>query len=196
MRNFKDFTLSEPEEKIINIKDVTGVTALNMLYDSITNRYTFDIEIDGEEKQLTRGELMSLVREPDPDLRARAYQTLFSIYEEDAPILGQIYQAIVRDWRNENVNLRGFKTPFAVRNLVNDIPDEIIETLLDVTRQNAKHFQRFFRLKAKRIGMDKLRRYEQISSWSPSRNSTPSLQIWPNVSLTPTTLTARSEKEK
>jgi len=160
MRNFKDFTLSEPEEKIINIKDVTGVTALNMLYDSITNRYTFKIEIDGEEKQLTRGELMSLVREPDPDLRARAYQTLFSIYEEDAPILGQIYQAIVRDWRNENVNLRGFKTPFAVRNLVNDIPDEIIETLLDVTRQNAKHFQRFFRLKAKRIGMDKLRRYD------------------------------------
>ena len=160
MRNFKDFTLSEPEEKIINIKDVTGVTALNMLYDSITNRYTFKIEIDGEEKQLTRGELMSLVREPDPDLRAKAYQTLFSIYEEDAPILGQIYQAIVRDWRNENVNLRGFKTPFAVRNLVNDIPDEIIETLLDVTRQNAKHFQRFFRLKAKRIGMDKLRRYD------------------------------------
>ncbi|MEA3326013.1 MAG: M3 family metallopeptidase, partial [Chloroflexota bacterium] len=59
-----------------------------------------------------------------------------------------------------NVNLRGFKAPLAVRNLINDIPDEVIETLLDVTRQNAKHFQRFFRLKAKRIGMDKLRRYD------------------------------------
>ncbi len=160
MRNFKDFTLSEPEEKIINIKDVTGVNALNMLYDSITNRYSFEIEVDGEEKELTRGELSALVREPDPDLRARAYQTLFSVYEEDAPILGQIYQAIVRDWRNENIDLRGFKTPRGVRNLINDIPDEIIETLLDVTRQNATHFQRFFRLKAKRIGMDKLRRYD------------------------------------
>lgn len=160
IRNFKDYTLSEPEEKIINIKDVTGVNALNMLYDSITNRYAFEIEVDGEEKQLTRGELSSLVREPDPDLRARAYQTLFKVYEEDAPILGQIYQAIVRDWRNENIDLRGFKTPRGVRNLVNDIPDEVIETLLDVTRQNAKHFQRFFRLKAKRIGMEKLRRYD------------------------------------
>jgi oligoendopeptidase F len=160
LRNFKDFTLSEPEEKIINIKDVTGVSALNMLYDSITNRYTFKIELDGEEKELTRGELMSLVREPDPDLRAKAYQTLFSVYEADAPILGQIYQAIVRDWRNENLNLRGFKTPISVRNLVNDIPDAVIETLLDVTKQNAKHFHRFFDLKAKRIGMDKLRRYD------------------------------------
>ncbi len=160
MRNFKDYTLSEPEEKIINIKDVTGVSALNMLYDSITNRYTFKIEVEGEEKELTRGELTSLVRESDPDLRARAYQELFRVYEADAPILGQIYQAIVRDWRNENLNLRGFKQPISVRNLVNDIPDEVIETLLEVTRKNTHHFHRFFRLKAKLLGMDKLRRYD------------------------------------
>jgi len=160
MRNFKDFTLSEPEEKIINIKDVTGVNALYMLYESITNRYTFKVEVDGEEKEMTRGELMSLVREPDPAMRARAYQELFRVYEEDAPILGQIYQAIVRDWHNENLNLRGFKQAISVRNLVNDIPDEVIETLLEVTRQNTGHFHRFFRLKAKKIGMDKLRRYD------------------------------------
>ena len=160
MRNFKDYTLTEPEEKIINIKDVTGFNALNMLYDSITNRYTFKIEVDGEVKELTRGEVTALVREPDPDLRARAYNTLFEVYEEDAPILGQIYQAIARDWHNENLDLRGFKQPISVRNLVNDLPDPVIETLLEVTRQNAKHFQRFFRLKAKRIGMDVLRRYD------------------------------------
>ncbi|MDF1519996.1 MAG: M3 family oligoendopeptidase [Brevefilum sp.] len=160
MRNFKDYTLSEPEEKIINIKDVTGVNALNMLYDSITNRYTFTIEVDGEEKEMTRGEISALVKEDDPDLRARAYQELFRVYQQDAPILGQIYQAIARDWRNENLNLRSFKRPISVRNLVNDIPDEVVETLLDVTKKNAKHFHRFFELKAKRLGMDKLRRYD------------------------------------
>ena len=41
MRHFKPHTLTEAEEKIINIKDVTGLNAINMLYDSITNRYTF-----------------------------------------------------------------------------------------------------------------------------------------------------------
>lgn len=160
MRNFKDFTLSEPEEQIINLKDVTGFSALNMLYDSITNRYVFKVEIDGEEKEMTRGELMALVHESDPNLRVKAYQELFRVYEADAPILGQIYQAISRDWRNENINLRGFKTPISVRNLVNDIPDEVIEILLDVTRKNTKHFQRFFQLKAKRLGVEKLTRYD------------------------------------
>jgi oligoendopeptidase F len=160
MRNFKDFTLSEPEEKIINIKDVTGFNALNLLYDSITNRYSFKVEVDGEEKEMTRGELMALVRESDADLRAKAYQELFRVYEQDAPILGQIYQAISRDWNNENVKLRGFKSPISVRNLVNDIPDDVVEILLDVTRKNANHFQRFFQLKAKLLGMDKLQRYD------------------------------------
>ncbi len=51
MRHFKPHTLSEPEEKIINIKNVTGFSALNNLYDSITNRYTFKMEVDGEEQR-------------------------------------------------------------------------------------------------------------------------------------------------
>ena len=160
IRNFKDFTLSEPEEKIINIKDVTGANALNMLYDSITNRYVFKLTMDGKEVEMTRGEISALVRDADPDLRAKAYQELFRVYEADAPILGQIYQAIARDWRNENITLRGFESPVSVRNLVNDIPDSVIETLLEVTRKNAKHFQRFFQLKAKRLGLEKLRRYD------------------------------------
>ena len=74
MRNFKPHTLTEAEEKIINIKDVTGANALNTLYDSITNRYAYKVTVEGEELELTRGELMVHVRSQDPDLRAAAYQ--------------------------------------------------------------------------------------------------------------------------
>ena len=168
MRNFKQFTLSELEEKVINIKNVSGVSALNMLYDSITNRYVFKLTVDDEEIELTRGELMAYVRGSDPDLRARAYQELYRVYENDGPILGQIYQALVRDWRNENLGLRGFSTPVSVRNLVNDIPDEVIDTLLEVTRQNISIFHRFFNLKAKLLGIEKLSRYDIYAPVSES----------------------------
>ena len=160
MRHFKPHTLSEPEEKIINTKNVTGVNALNTLYDSITNRYVFKVEIAGEVRELTRGELMSLVRSSDPDMRAKAYQELYRVYGEDAPILGQMYQTIVRDWRNEEVSLRHHKTPISARNLVNDLSDEVIETLLKTCEKNTAVFQRFFKLKARLLGMKKLRRYD------------------------------------
>ena len=168
MRNFKPYTLSEAEEKIINIKNITGTSALEMLYESITNRYTFKLVVDGEEKELTRGELMSHVHSADPDLRARAYQELYRVYGEDAPILGQIYQNIARDWKNENVSLRKFASPITVRNTVNDLPDDVIDTLMDVARKNIGIFHRFFRLKARKIGMEKLRRYDIYAPVSES----------------------------
>lgn len=160
MRHFKPHTLSEAEEKIINLKNVTGMAALHTLYDAITNRYVFKVVVNGVEKELTRGELMTLVRSPDPDLRARAYEEQFRVYGQDGPILGQMYQTLVRDWYNEQVELRHFASPIAARNLQNDIPDEVVDTLLAVAAANAPVFQRFFRLKARLLGMDRLRRYD------------------------------------
>jgi len=160
IRNFKPYTLSEAEEKILNIKNVTGPNALITLYDAITNRYVYKLEVDGETKEMTRGELMTYVRGADADLRAAAYQELYRVYAEDAPILGQMYQTRVRDWHNENVQLRHFASPISARNLGNDIPDEAVDTLLDVCEKNADVFQRYFRLKAKHLGVDKLRRYD------------------------------------
>ena len=160
LRKFKPHTLSEPEEKVVNLKNVTGSNALVTLYDSITNRYIFKVEVDGKTEELTRGELMSLVGQSDPDLRARAYKELYRVYGQDGAILGQMYQTLVRDWRNENLTLRRFTNPIAARNLGNDIPDEAVDALLKVAQKNAVIFQRFFRLKARLLGMDKLRRYD------------------------------------
>jgi oligoendopeptidase F len=160
MRHFKPHTLSEPEEKIVNIKNVTGVGALQHLYDTITNGYVFKLEVDGEVRELTRGQLMVYVRQHDPDLRAAAYQAMYRVYSEDSKILGQMYQTLVRDWRNEQVELRKFSNPIAARNLVNNIPDEVVDMLLEVCQRNADMFQRFFQLKARWLKMDRLRRYD------------------------------------
>ncbi len=160
MRHFTPHTLSEAEEKVINIKNVTGFSALITLYDSITNRYNFKVEVDGEVKDMTRGELMVYARHHDPDLRAAIYQELYKVYGDDGPILGQIYQTVVRDWANENIDLRKYTSPISVRNLRNDVPDKAVNALLDVCVKNAPVFQRFFDLKAKWIKADQLRRYD------------------------------------
>jgi oligoendopeptidase F len=66
------------------------------------------------------------------------------------------------------LTLRKFAGAMSVRNLTNDIPDEAVNVLLDVTRRNTKIFQRYFKLKAKHLGVGKLRRYD---IYAPVANS-------------------------
>ena len=162
MRHFKPHTLTEAEEKVINIKDVTGMGALITLYDAITNRYVFKLEVNGEVKELTRAQLQPFMQGPDAEMRAKAYQESLRVFGNDGPILGQMYQARVRDWYNENISLRKFNSAISVRNLYNDVPDEAVDALLEVTKKNSKIFHRYFKLKAKHMGIPsgRLRRYD------------------------------------
>jgi len=171
MRNFKPHTLSEAEEKVVNLKNVTGVNALGNLYDSITNRYMFKMKVGGKEKEMTAAELFSYRYSTDPAVRAASYQSQFKIYAEDGPILGQIYQTILRDWHSENVNLRKFKNSIAPRNLNNDIPDEAVEALLSVARKNVGIFQRYFKMKAKHLGVKQMCRYDIYAPIAASKKT-------------------------
>src|SRR2546427_10411172 len=54
LRRFKDHALSEPEEKIINVKSVTGRRALVGLYDILTSGLAYRLTIHGKARALTR----------------------------------------------------------------------------------------------------------------------------------------------
>lgn len=157
-RRFKPHTLSEAEEKVINVKDVNGIGGLITVYDMITNKYVFTITVNGETKKLTHGELTTYYRHPSAEVRAAAYREQFRVFSEDGAVLAQIYSNRVNDWKTEQVQLRRFASPIAARNLGNDIPDAATETLLQVCRENATLFQRYFRLKAKWLGLSPMRR--------------------------------------
>ena len=173
LRRFAPYTLSESEERVINVKNVTGVEGMVTLYEMITNRFTFELELDGEVKTLTRSELMAYVRDPSPDRREAAYRALFDVFSKEGGLLGQIYKYVVSDWFRENVELRGISSPMAVRNLRNDIPDDVVEILLESCRKNASLYQRFFRLKAKLLGLDRLRRYDIYAPLQEARKEYP-----------------------
>ncbi len=160
LRRFKPYTLDEKSEQIINVKDQNGIEGVMTLYSMLTNRLEFTLEVDGETKRLTRDELMSHAFSPRAELRAAAYRELYRVYAQDANILGQVYASRIRDWHDEQVVLRGYSSPIAVRNLDNDIPDRAVAVLLEVARENAPLFQRYFRMKAGWLGMDRLRRYD------------------------------------
>ena len=173
MRLSKPFMLEEVAESVINLKDTNGSNAIVTIYSMLTNRLEFELEVDGELKRMTREEVMTYAYSTDPDMRAAAYQSIYKVYKEEAPILAQIYINLMQDWHNENVTLRNYDSPIAVRNLRNDVPQEAVEALLEVSRRNAPLFQRYFSLKAKWLGVDKLRRCDIYAPLASSSKDIP-----------------------
>ena len=173
LRRTRPFTLAESSEQIINLKDADGIGAVLTVYAMLTNRLEFELAVDGETRRLTRDELMAYAFSPDPEMRAAVYREMYRVYAREAPVLGQLYAHRVRDWHNEQVALRGYATPIAVRNVANDIPDPAVETLLDVCREQTPLFQRYFRLKARWLGQERLRRYDLYAPVAGSRRSIP-----------------------
>jgi oligoendopeptidase F len=163
-RALSKFTLKESEEKIINILDVTGISALIKIYDRMTNGFEYEyIEQKGNKKIrkifTNKEKLVSMVRSSKPSERIAAYKSLWATYKKNSGVLGEIYISRVLNWRNEYILLRKFPSPISVRNLHNDIDDKTVETLLNVCRSNASIFQKYFKEKAKMLKIKKLERY-------------------------------------
>jgi oligoendopeptidase F len=173
LRRTRPFTLEERSEQIINLKDADGMGGLLTLYAMLTNRLEFELVVDGELRKRTRDELMGFAFSSDPEVRAAVYRELYRVFGAESAALGQIYAHRVRDWHNEHVALRGYASPIAVRNVDNDIPDGAVETLLEVCRAEAPLFHRYFRLKAKWLGMERLRRYDLYAPIAGSRRTIP-----------------------
>lgn len=159
IRRFQPHTLSEPEEKIVNIKNITGRSAVHSLYDVVTNSFTFTLNVNGKRKTMTREELTSHLRHAQGRLREAAYRELYRVYADQHDLLGEIYKTLVNDWKAENLQLRRFASPIATRNLGNDIPDDAVACLLRVCRKNAGIFQHYFRIKARLCKIKPMSRY-------------------------------------
>jgi len=160
LRRFASYTLSEAEEKIVNVKDVNGVNGHLTVYDMLTNDFTYDVEVAGEIKTVTRTEVSVMAHDADPDVRAAAYQALNKVFAEHGGVLGRLYSYVVGDWNAENVSLRGMPSAISARNLINDLPDDVVDALLSSVQKNASLYHRYFGLKADWLGMEVLRRYD------------------------------------
>ncbi|MGI0023721.1 MAG: M3 family oligoendopeptidase [Nitrososphaera sp.] len=164
-RRLAKYSLSEPEEKVINTLEVTGTRALVKIYDRITSAFEFTAKLKSGGKTVLRRfankeKLISLIRSPDYNTREAAYKSLLGVYRENSGVLGEIYQNVVIQWRDEAISMRGYSAPISVRNIANKLDDATVDALLAVCRKNTTVFQDYFMEKARMLGLKKLRRYD------------------------------------
>ena len=161
-RKSKPHTLSEAEEKIMNDKAMTGISAWQKLFTEQTASAKYKVEVDGEMRELNQGEILVLLRHPDRDLRQRAWDSFYSTLEGKSPVLSFIYDTRFQDHLVTN-RLRHYDDPAAPRHLANEIDAATVNTMMNVIEQNYGLAHRYFKIKAKLLNMEKLELFDQYA---------------------------------
>jgi oligoendopeptidase F len=158
VRKFRPYLLTEPEEKIFTEKSVSGVSAWGRLYEELLG--ALRVELDGAEIGLD--EAMAKLFSIDRDERRRAAEAVTSALQPGLRTRTFIFNTIVLD-KSIDDRLRGYETWISSRNLRNDTTDEAVQALVDAAVARYDVVQRYYRLKARLVGLDRLAFYDRMA---------------------------------
>jgi oligoendopeptidase F len=158
LRKFRPYLLSEPEEKILTEKTVSGVSAWDRLYEELLG--ALRVEIDGTEVGFE--EAMSRLYLPDRDERRGAAEAVTKALEPGLRTRSFIFNTILLD-KSIDDRLRSYPTWLSSRNLRNETTDEAVQALIDATTSRYDVVQRYYSLKAKMLGLDKVAFYDRFA---------------------------------
>ena len=167
--------LSEPEEKILAEKRVTGRAAWNRLFDQMHGaaRYTY------RDRELTREELLSRLYDSDREVRRESALAFSRGLEERVSEMAFISNTMLAD-KSSDDRLRKYPHWLASRNLDNEISDEAVAALVQAVTGRYDLVARHYRLKQRLLKLDRSWDYDRYApvadapgqySWDAARRT-------------------------
>ena len=147
------FRLSEKEEQLVNLKDLNGSSAFRKLYGEHTSRYEFKLEVDGKESVMNGTECRALRYHHDPTVRREAMKLFYQAYETDAHVMTHLFNTVIKDFNLER-ELRGYQSPIETMNIGNDLPNDLVAMLHDITTDSNGLVQRYYGIKQQLLGLE------------------------------------------
>jgi oligoendopeptidase F len=164
VRRYRDHLLTEPEERILNEKSVTGWSAWGRLFSELTSVITVELtDTDGSTRTAALEEGLARLQHPD---RAVRQQAAAAVTEGLAPGLRTrafVFNTLLND-KSIDDRLRSYPTWISSRNLSNEATDESVQALVDAVRHRFDIPQRWYRMKARILGLDRLADYDRMAS--------------------------------
>jgi oligoendopeptidase F len=178
VRRYRDHLLSEPEEKILAEKALTGAGAWTRLFEELTSAIEVQLPAQGatgengvQQAGADDGETVALdtalSRLSLPDRETRR-STALAVSEALAPGLRTrafLFNTLLAD-KGVDDRLRSYPGWLAARNLANEASDESVQALLDAVRRRYEIPRRWYRLKARLLGVERLADYDRMASVS------------------------------
>jgi oligoendopeptidase F len=157
LRSYRPHLLSEPEELILAEKAITARAAWTRLFDEQTSA----IEVALEEPA-TLDVALSRLHSPSRDIRRTTAEAITLALEPGLRTRASIFNALLVDKATDD-RLRSFPNWLAARNLSNEASDESVAALIAAVRARYELPRRWYRLKAKLLGLERLADYDRIA---------------------------------
>jgi oligoendopeptidase F len=161
-RRYRPHLLSEPEEKILAEKSISSQSAWGRLFGELVS--ALRVSLDGQDEPLDVA--LSRLQASDRTVRRTAAEAVSAALEPGLRTRGFIYNTLAHDKAVED-RLRHYPHWLASRNLSNEASDESVMALIEAVRGRFDIPQRWYRLKAKLLGIDRLADYDRAAPVLP-----------------------------
>jgi oligoendopeptidase F len=157
LRRYRPHLLSEPEETILAEKAITSNAAWTRLFDEQTGAIEVELEAP-----VTLDIALSRLQSPSRDVRLDTAEAVTRALEPGLRTRASIFNALLVDKATDD-RLRSFSSWLAARNLSNEASDESVAALIAAVRGRYELPRRWYRLKAKLLGIDRLADYDRMA---------------------------------
>jgi oligoendopeptidase F len=160
-RRYRPHLLSEPEERILAEKSLTSSSAWSRLFEEQAASISVELPDAGEPVALE----VALARlfSPEREVRRTAAEAVTAALQPGLRVRGYILNTLMADKMVED-RLRSYPHWLASRNLANEASDESVAALIDAVRGRNELPRRWYRLKARLLGIERLADYDRMAA--------------------------------
>jgi oligoendopeptidase F len=162
-RRYRPHLLSEPEEKILAEKALTGRTAWSRLFEEQASAIL--VELEDTDEPVSLEVALARLFAPDRDVRRSAAERVTAALQPGLRTRAYILNTLIADKAVDD-RLRNYPHWLASRNLSNEASDESVEALIQAVRNRYELTRRWYRLKAQLLGIDRLADYDRMAAVS------------------------------
>jgi oligoendopeptidase F len=179
MRAMRPYQLSDELEKFLHDQSTVGSAAWNRLFDETMAGLMF--RVAGEEEDLSLEATLNLLTDADRSKREAAARALAVVFERHVKLFARVHNTLAKEKEIED-RWRKMPTPQMGRHLANHVEPEVVEALRNaVVAAYPKLSHRYYRLKAKWMGLDRLQVWDRNA---PLPIETPRLVDWDEAAKT------------
>jgi oligoendopeptidase F len=174
-RRYRPHLLTEPEEKLMSEKAVTGRSAWDRLFEEQTS--SLEVTLPDADEPVALEVALSRLSSPERDVRRTSAEAVTAALRPGLRTRAYVFNTLLADKALDD-RLRRYPTWLSSRNLANEASDESVEALVSAVRGRYEIARRWYRLKAQLLGLDRLADYDRIAavsnaeetvSWSDAR---------------------------